>query len=289
MYTIMDQSLLNQRKAFLDRAKAQPTVEKRKAPKDDKESHSKKQKVSAASSKSKHEEERPKQTFDYKSMPGSSQYKFGILAKIVRYMMRRHQQGDKHPLSIDEILDETNQTDIGSKNRHWLITEALTNNPKIKLLDGGERYAFKPKFEIKDKKSFLNLLKRYDLHGLGGILLEDLEESYGAKNVEKALKTLGNNVITVTRPHDKKKVIFYNDKYCRFTIEEEFTKQWRGVSVEGLDEKKIEEYLEKQGISSMQDMGSKKAITKRKKKGGKKTFKKHNEHLSHVLKDYTET
>lgn len=48
-------------------------------------------------------------------MSGSSQYKFGVLAKIVKYMKTRHQDGDDHPLTLDEILDETNQLDVGSK------------------------------------------------------------------------------------------------------------------------------------------------------------------------------
>lgn len=48
-------------------------------------------------------------------MSGSSQYKFGVLAKIVKHMKSRHQQGDDHPLSLEEILDETNQLDVGSK------------------------------------------------------------------------------------------------------------------------------------------------------------------------------
>lgn len=46
-------------------------------------------------------------------MSGSSQYRFGVLAKIVKFMRTRHQDGDDHPLTIDEILDETNQLDIG--------------------------------------------------------------------------------------------------------------------------------------------------------------------------------
>ncbi len=38
-------------------------------------------------------------------------------------LQTRHQQGDTFPLTVDEILDETNQLDIGAKNRHWLSTE----------------------------------------------------------------------------------------------------------------------------------------------------------------------
>lgn len=51
----------------------------------------------------------------YKTMAGSSQYKFGVLAKIVKHMKARHQEGDDHPLTLEEILDETNQLDVGSK------------------------------------------------------------------------------------------------------------------------------------------------------------------------------
>lgn len=38
-----------------------------------------------------------------------------MLARIVRHMKARHQDGDDHPLTIDEILDETNQLDVGNK------------------------------------------------------------------------------------------------------------------------------------------------------------------------------
>lgn len=46
-------------------------------------------------------------------MAGSSQYRFGVLAKIVRHMRLRHLDGDDHPLTLEDILDETNQLDIG--------------------------------------------------------------------------------------------------------------------------------------------------------------------------------
>ncbi len=45
----------------------------------------------------------------------------------------RHQQGDSFPLTVDEILDETNQLDIGAKNRHWLSTEVRCACVPIKL------------------------------------------------------------------------------------------------------------------------------------------------------------
>lgn len=48
-------------------------------------------------------------------MSSGSQFKFGVLARIVRHMRTRHQDGEVHPLSIDEILDETNQLNIGQR------------------------------------------------------------------------------------------------------------------------------------------------------------------------------
>lgn len=40
----------------------------------------------------------------------------------------------------------------------------------------------------------------------------------------------------------------------------EFQKLWRSVPVDSIDEEKIEEYLKKQGISSMQETGPKKIV-----------------------------
>lgn len=67
----------------------------------------------------------------------------------------------------------------------WLQTEALQNNPKIEVtLDG--KFLFKSMYKLKDRKSLLKLLRQQDLKGLGGILLEDVQESL--PHCEKALK-----------------------------------------------------------------------------------------------------
>lgn len=54
-------------------------------------------------------------SFSYKHMSGSSQYKFGVLAKIVKHLKNLHQDGADHALTLEEILDETNQLDVGVK------------------------------------------------------------------------------------------------------------------------------------------------------------------------------
>lgn len=55
---------------------------------------------------------------NYKTMAGSSQKKFACLNKIVIFMKERHLQGVEHPLSIDEIMDETSQLDVGSSTKN---------------------------------------------------------------------------------------------------------------------------------------------------------------------------
>ncbi|KAF2344882.1 Winged helix-turn-helix DNA-binding domain, partial [Trinorchestia longiramus] len=75
----MDRALLKEREAFKRRALATPT---------------------------------------FKSMmsnSNSSQYKFSVLARLVRHMRSRHQEGETHALALHEILDETNQLNVGPK------------------------------------------------------------------------------------------------------------------------------------------------------------------------------
>ncbi|XP_015125735.1 transcription initiation factor IIE subunit beta [Diachasma alloeum] len=282
----MDPALLRERELFKKRAISTPVIEKKKREPEKEPSRDepskKKPKVSSVSSAPKLD------NVTYKTMPGSSQYKFGVLAKIVKHMKTRHQEGDDHPLSLDDILDETNQLDVGSKVKQWLATEALIQNPKIDVVDN--KFVFRPTYKIRDKKSLLRLLKQQDLKGLGGILLDDIQESL--PHCDKALKHLQHEILFIVRPLDKKKIVFYNDKTAQLPIDEEFQKLWRAVAVDAMDDQKIDEYLEKQGIRSMQDHGPKKpAPIKRKKPSNKrKNLKKprDNEHLADVLETYDE-
>ena len=141
-------------------------------------------------------------------MSGSSQYKFGVLAKIVQHLKAIHHGGEDRALTFEEILDETNQLDIGMKIsqvlqhrdyisvikfkliqqllKQWLKTEkALDSNPKIEVTPDG-KYKFKPPFKVRDRKGLLKLLRQTDLKGMGGILLEDIQESLPKH--EKVLK-----------------------------------------------------------------------------------------------------
>ncbi|KAJ4433455.1 hypothetical protein ANN_15758 [Periplaneta americana] len=56
----------------------------------------------------------------------------------------------------------------------------------------------------------------------------------------------------ISRPIDKK-IVFFTNKAAALPVYDEFQKLWRSVVVESTDNLKIEEYLEKQGIHSMED------------------------------------
>jgi transcription initiation factor TFIIE subunit beta len=142
----MDSSLLREHEAFKKRAAANVSLGlsdiKSKRPEsqaDTKPPKAKKPKLESA----------PKE-MNYKAMSGSSDNKFAILAKIVKHLKIRHQKGDSDPLTFEEILDETSQEGISAKNKHWLNTEALKNNPKIETMHG-ETYRFKPEFNMREK------------------------------------------------------------------------------------------------------------------------------------------
>lgn len=124
----MDQELIRQRELFQKRALAQPTVEKRKLKPAAVDKPAKKPKPS-----SKPKESSSAVPFDYKTAQPTSHNRFGILTKIVNFMKTRHQGNDMFPLDIDEILDETKQLDIGNKMKHWLVSEALPVNQKVKV------------------------------------------------------------------------------------------------------------------------------------------------------------
>lgn len=279
----MDPSLIQQHKAFQKRSLALPVVEKssvhrKTTPNFQSPKITKPSTPSTSTSNS-----------SSALRPQINKHKFALLAEIVKHMKSRHQKGDTHALTLDEVLEECKlEGKISSMHKAWLQNEALENNPKIQVLNegiGDVKYAFKPKYNIKDKKALLRLLDRHDQRGLGGILRDDIEE--GLPHAAKCFKNLKNKILFVTRP-DKKQIAFYNDRSCDIVIDEEFQKLWRAVTVDSIDDNKIEEYLNNHGIASMQET-AKKTVAPKRKRGSRKRrkFNAHNDHLGDMLKDYS--
>lgn len=46
-------------------------------------------------------------------------------------LQTRHQRGDTHPLTLEEILDETQHLDIGLKQKQWLMSEVKETHLQI--------------------------------------------------------------------------------------------------------------------------------------------------------------
>nr|CAB3251290.1 general transcription factor IIE subunit 2-like [Phallusia mammillata] len=281
----MDPSLLRQREAFKSRALSLPVIEKKSIKTSSSVSAKKPPKTSQASTL------KPSSSSSKLfSHPNLNKHKFALLAQIVNHMKNSYQNGNTHALTLDEILEECHLDEtISTVHRNWLQNEALLNNPKIEVVNEGPiaevKFAFKPKYFLKDRKALLKKLDRHDQRGLGGIMWDDIEE--GLPKAKKAVKVLGDKILFVSRP-DKKQIVFYNDRSCEIVIDEEFQKLWRSVTVDSVDDNKIEEYLNTHGITSMQDKAvAKPVVLKRKKGNRKRKFKSHNDHLGGVLQDYS--
>lgn len=171
------------------------------------------------------------------------------------------------------------------------MDEALRQNAKLRVLDGDPiKFQFKPSIDgMKDKKSFRKYMERHSHEGLGGLMKDAIVESL--PRAEKILKyhEKEQNIYIHQRP-DKKVVIFYNDRSCEIEMDEAFQKLWRSVTVESVDEEKIAEYLNKQGITYTDDPGLRKMMQgglKRRKNNKKRRFKTHNDHVNNLL-DYTD-
>jgi len=278
----MDPALKKQHDVFKKKASSMPTVEAKQTKRSVESSKPRPTKKTKTETSAKPHE------FDYKAVAAPTDNKFAVLARVVKYLKSRHQEGGSEAIHIKDILDETNLLSLAPRIEHWLITEALTNNPKVEVIKEG-MYKFRPIYDIRDRKGLLSLLSQNYDRGYGGVLAEEAEESL--PNFAKAIKVLGDQIFTVARPSDKKQVLFYNDKSVALPVDEEIKKLWRSVTVEGVDERKIEDYLQKHNIVAMPDLAVKKSSSQKRKKAVSKKlkpFKTHNEHLGDILQDYSE-
>lgn len=283
----MDANLSKQFLSFKAHAAKMPTVEQRSRPPDRKNS----KKLSKPTNSPAPSFKPPTTSSLSAFAPQPNKHKFALLTQIVNHMRGRHQKDFSHPLTLDELLEESRLHDSAtSLQKHWLLNEALRNNSKIEVIEDGSgtvKFLFKPTYKIKDKRDLLRLLDQQDQRGLGGILVDDIIE--GLPKAKKRLKAIKSKIIFVTGA-DKKEVAFLNDQSCDFKVDEEFQKLWRSVPVESMEENKIEEYLNNNGLASIQDkVAVKPAALKRKKASNRKRkFKTHNDHLTDVLEDYSD-
>lgn len=207
-------------------------------------------------------------------------------------MKERFMRKENYPISLEEILEEIKpQIEANTKTRQILDNQILVNNPKLesKFEDGVRKYWFKPTYVLNKPRDLVALIRDQQSKAHGGILLEDVQDSM--PNADEVIKKLGDEIVVLTGK-SKKKVLYYADKNSadHIAVEEDLVRYWREVPVDALDENKIEDYLEKQGIASMKDNnGANKdhlPAPGRKSTTKGRQSKKHNDHLKGVLNEY---
>jgi transcription initiation factor TFIIE subunit beta len=211
---------------------------------------------------------------------------FGMMAKIVDYMKKRHLENQGWPLTLNECLDEMKQT-VAKKTEQWLI-EKLPENPKLQFDEHG-KFCFKPMYKLKSDEQIKALLAKHYRDAKGAILLSDLNECFA--KADERMSKLGPTCVTIPCQVQKKKdkAYFYNDPDVGITVDDEFVGLWRASNVDHLDEKKIDEYLAKHGLTIIKDQAPKRLIhgpNTHKRKQARRPGKIQNTHMGDILESY---
>lgn len=119
---------------------------------------------------------------------------FGVMARIVDYMKKRHLGANTWPLTLNEILEEMQIFDLGAKTMNWLM-DVLPNNPRLQVPTDGAaiKFVYKPPHRIKNRNQLLALLKKYHTDGKGALLLSELNDCIA--NARQLVDSLGTQVI----------------------------------------------------------------------------------------------
>ncbi|CAF4717538.1 unnamed protein product [Rotaria socialis] len=246
-----------------------------------------KRKKTEKSSSSSQKTNRPKSTFgrsktstcfpnDYHTSSSSSQSRFLILAKIVEKLKDCFLGGTTDAIALDEIIQES-ELIIESSDKHWLASEALLSNEKIdvKKVEGINKFVYKSPLNLKDgkKQTLLNLLKNRHEKCEGAVTIDDVRDTISREKADKIIENL-----------------IKDGQVVKLKVHPDFTESWRKTSVEGLDDKKIWEFLDKQGYYGlMKNTPRQSHLTNKPRRGGRRPdTMKHNQHVAHKLEDYSE-
>lgn len=233
-------------------------------------------------------------TTDYQPANMSSKSRFLTLTNIVEKLQERFLSALTEPVTLDEIIEESN-LNIDPADKHWLASKALLSNPKIdvKNIDDVNKFVYKPPLDLKPAKraTLLNLLKSRHEKCEGAITVDDVRDSLPRSKADAIIDGLVKSGEVVKMAFNKKEVLFYTDNAYNLRVNPEFIESWRRISVEGLDDNKIKEFLETHGHFGLTKNGPKLAQlpTKPSRRGGRRPdTMKHNQHVAHQLEDYSD-
>lgn len=261
----------------------------------------KRQKVEKPSSQ---KTSRPKSTFnrsktssdfsgDFQPQSAASKTRFLKLTNIVEKLQERFLGGQTDPVTLDELIDEAGLI-IDASDRHWLVSEALLSNEKIdvKRVDDTNRFVYKPPLDLKfpKKTPLLNLIKARHDKCEGAVTVDAVRETIPKARADIIIDSLTKSGDVVKVSNNKREILFYADRNYNLQVNPEFIDAWRKISVEGLDDKKILEFLSTHGHHGLAKNAPRQAqsTTKPSKRGGRRpNTMKHNEHVADQLMDFS--
>lgn len=286
----MDPELLKQRQAFMKKARENLNVSK---PINKRQlSPILKESQSSSSNMYKVKKNINSSSFEYKAVQqpnNTTTSKFAIVTRFMKYMKERHLQGDDHLLTVDEALDEMNERSTQPQIVKWLVEEALPKNPKIEIINN--RYRFKPKYDIRNRKELRALLEDHFQTGKGNIPLNEIKECYA--EAEKHVNKLGELVHKFVRSTDKEMILSANIPILDFeplAEKDRFRQIFHTINVDTIPNQKIEEFLKHHefGIISGDSHISNTSQLKRPSgtKRKRKVKLRSNAHMESILEDY---
>ncbi|CAF3861565.1 unnamed protein product, partial [Rotaria magnacalcarata] len=169
---------------------------------------------------------------------------------VRKHLQDRFLSGTTDAITLDEIIQESELV-IESSDKHWLASEALLSNEKIdvKKVEDVNKFVYKPPLDLKGgkKQALLNLLKSRHEKCEGAVTVDDVRDTIPKPKADKIIESLIKDDQVVKVTSNKKEILFYTDPSYKLKVHPDFTESWRKISVEGLDDKKIWEFLDKQG------------------------------------------
>jgi hypothetical protein len=230
-------------------------------------------------------------TSDSHSSSSNSKPRNLKLTNIVEKLQERFLSGQTEPITLEEIIEESGLL-IEPSDKHWLASEALLVNEKIdvKKLDDVNRFVYKPPLDLKAPKKvhLLNLLKSRHERCEGAITVDDVRDTIPKSKADLIIDSLTKSNDVVKIPSNKKEILFYTDRAYDLRVNPEFIESWRKISVEGLDDKKIWEFLDHHGHYGLTKNTPRQAQLPKPKRGGRRpNTMKHNEHVADQLMDFS--
>jgi hypothetical protein len=232
-------------------------------------------------------------TSDSHSSSSTSKPRNLKLKNIVEKLQERFLNGQTEPITLEEIIEESGLL-IEPSDKHWLASEALLVNEKIdvKKIDDVNRFVYKPPLHLKARKKIhlLNLLKSRHEQCEGGITVDDVRDTIPKAKADSIIDSLTKSNDVVKILSHKKEVLFYTDPAYDLHVNPEFIESWRKISVEGLDDKKIREFLDHHGYYALKKNTPRQIqLPKLKRVGRRPNTMKHNKHVVDQLMDFSNT